>query len=98
MAARWEEIAPGTPCLIQFTSQELELHNDELDLLEGLGEVLRQLQSDNLIPLGGMVPREKYEQALEVNHNVKKMFVDMAETESQRLLFSQIWPYQDRDL
>lgn len=98
VAARWEEIAPGTPCLIQFTSQELELHNDELDLLEGLGEVLRQLQSDNLIPLGGMVPREKYEQALEVNHNVKKMFVDMAETESQRLLFSQIWPYQDRDL
>ncbi|CZT12207.1 uncharacterized protein RCO7_10448 [Rhynchosporium graminicola] len=97
--ARWEEIAPSAqPCPIQFTQHELELHNAEMELVEGLGEVLHQLQNDNLIPLGGMVLREKYKQASQINNSVKKMFVDMAESESQKVLYSRIWPYQDQDL
>lgn len=99
VAARWKEIAPATvPCPIQFTEDELQLHNSELELLEGLGEVLHQLQSDNLIPLGGMVFRDDYEQALRVNNAVREMFVDMAESESQKALHSRIWPYQDQEL
>jgi hypothetical protein len=55
-AARWKEIAPVTaPCPIQFTEHEPELHNGGLELVEGLEEVLHQLQNDNLIPLGGIV-------------------------------------------
>jgi Ser/Thr protein kinase RdoA (MazF antagonist) len=99
VAAQWKESALGTvSCPIQFTEEELELHNDEMELLEGLGEVLHQLQNSNLIPLGGMVHRENYEQALYSNHAVKEKFVNMAESESQRVLFSRIWPYQDQDL
>ncbi|KAF2463885.1 kinase-like protein [Lindgomyces ingoldianus] len=94
LAAQWEDIAPATvSCPIQFTEKELELHNSELELLEGLGEVLHQLQKDNLIPLGGMVLRENYEQASYTNNAVKEMFVNMAESESQKLLYSRIWPY-----
>lgn len=56
IAAQWGEVAPVTvSCPIQFTKNELELHNSELELVEGLGEVLHQLQNDNLIPVGGMV-------------------------------------------
>ncbi|KAG4429419.1 hypothetical protein IFR05_015093 [Cadophora sp. M221] len=96
--ARWEEIAPtALPCLIKFTKHELELHNAEMELVEGLGEVLHQLQNDNLISLDGMVLREKYEQASHINHRVKEMFVDMAESETQKALYSRIWPYQDQD-
>jgi hypothetical protein len=95
LASRWKEIVPATtPCPIQFTEHELQLHNSELELVEGLGEVLHQLQSDDLIPLGGMVPREGYEQALHVNNVVREMFVDMAQSESQKALYSRIWPYQ----
>ncbi|KAG0645021.1 Altered inheritance [Hyphodiscus hymeniophilus] len=98
LASRWKEIAPATtPCPIQFTEHELQLHNSELELVEGLGEVLYQLQINDLIPLGGMVPREGYEQALHVNNVVREMFVDMAQSESQKTLYSRIWPYQDRD-
>jgi len=98
VVARWNEVATAsTPCPIQFTERELKLHSDQLELAEGLGEVLHQLQNDNLIPLGGMVLRENYEQAMHINNNVRKMFIDMAESESQRILYSQIWPYQDRD-
>ena len=66
-------------------------------IVEGLGEVLHRLQNDNLIPLGGMVLRENYEQALRVSHAVKEMFVDMVGSESQRALHSRIWPYQDQE-
>ena len=98
VAARWKEIAPATaPCPIQFTENELELHSSELELVEGLGEVLHQLQKDSLIPLGGMVLRENYEQALHINNAVREMFVNMAESESQKILHSRIWPYQERD-
>ncbi|TVY85520.1 Altered inheritance of mitochondrial mitochondria protein [Lachnellula suecica] len=98
VVARWEEIAPANlPCPIKFTEHELMLHNAELELVEGLGEVLHQLQNNNLIPLGGMVLREKYEQASHINQSVKEMFVDMAESESQKALYSRIWPYQDQD-
>jgi hypothetical protein len=97
IASRWQDIAPAsTPCPIQFSDRELELHSNELELVEGLGEVLHQLQNDNLIPLGGMVLREDYEQALHVNNSVREMFVDMAESESQKALYSRIWPYQDQ--
>jgi hypothetical protein len=85
------------PCPIQFTEHELELHNAELELVEALGEVLHQPQNDNLIPLGGMVLRENYEQALHINNRIREMFVDMAESEPQKVLYSRIWPYQDRD-
>jgi hypothetical protein len=98
LAARWKEIAPAlTPCPIKFTEHELELHNSELELVEGLGEVLHQLHYNNLIPLGGMVLRESYEQALHINNSVKEMFVDMAKSESQKVLYSRIWPYQDSE-
>jgi len=41
VAARWKEIAPATtPCPIQFTDHEVDLHNGELKLVEGRGEVL----------------------------------------------------------
>ena len=96
VASRWKEIAPvTTPCPIQFTEQELQLHSSELELVEGLGEVLHQLQIDDLIPIGGMVPREGYEQASHVNNVVREMFVDMAQSEAQKALYSRIWPCQD---
>ena len=95
IAADWGNFAPATvSCPIQFTKKELELHESEMELLEGLGEVLNQLESDNLIPLGGMVLRENYEQALHISNTVKDMFVDMAESEPQRVLYSRLWPYQ----
>lgn len=85
IAAQWEEIAPATThCPLLFTEKELELHSSELELVEGLGEVLHQLQNDNLIPLGGMVLRENYDQALHINNAVREMFVNMADSESRK--------------
>ncbi|PGH19354.1 hypothetical protein AJ80_03994 [Polytolypa hystricis UAMH7299] len=98
IVSRWKHVTPATtPCPVQFSREELELHGSELELVEGLGEVLRQLQNDNLIPLGGMVPREDYEQVSHINNHVRETFVNLAESEQQRALYSQIWPYQGRE-
>ncbi|TVY51693.1 Altered inheritance of mitochondria protein 9, mitochondrial, partial [Lachnellula cervina] len=94
IAAHWKHICQNsTTCPISFTAQELELHNEEMEVLEELGTVLHLLQDQNLISVGGRVLREDYEGARAVNRHVKKMFVDMAEDEQQRTLFEKIWPY-----
>jgi hypothetical protein len=46
---------------------ELELHNEEMGLLEELGTVLQLLQDQNLIEVGGRVLREDYDRAKAVN-------------------------------
>jgi hypothetical protein len=98
IVARWNSIVlTADLCPIDFSEMELESHQAELENLEGFKEVLHQLEKDNHIPLGGMIPRGKYEHALYVNNTVKEMFVNLAEDESQKQLYSKIWPYQDRE-
>ncbi|EEP76095.1 predicted protein [Uncinocarpus reesii 1704] len=96
--ARWQHIQQtSTPCPIDFTPSELQLHSDEMELLEGLSQVLHGLQNNNLISLGGMVLREDFEQTSAINQRVKKMFIDLVESQEQKELCSRIWPYQDRE-
>jgi hypothetical protein len=95
VAAYWKDIIPNSgPCPIRFTKEELELHNEEMELLEDLSTVLHLLQEQNLISVGGMVRRELYERALSVNKNVKKMWMDMVEDDEDKALCEKIWPYE----
>ncbi|RFU34648.1 hypothetical protein B7463_g1745, partial [Scytalidium lignicola] len=94
IAAHWKDIAPNLKtCPIDFTEHELELHNEEMELLEELGTVLHLLQNQNLISVGGMVLREDYDRAQVVNKCVKEMLLDMGEYEQQKALYEKIWPY-----
>lgn len=94
--AHWSELAPSGPsCPAEFTDDELELHRSEMEIIEGLSTVMHQLQNENIIPLGGMVRRDDYKQAQELNRRFKRMFVDLAEDDHQRDLHSKVWPYQE---
>ncbi|KAH7356964.1 hypothetical protein BKA65DRAFT_580178 [Rhexocercosporidium sp. MPI-PUGE-AT-0058] len=94
IAARWQEIYPDSKtCPISFTDQELWLHNEEMELLEELGTVLRLLEDQNLIAVGGRVLRDDYERAQAVNTTVKEMFVDMGEDEQHKAFYEKLWPY-----
>ena len=97
IVARWENLFPDNcPCPIEFTESELELHGKEMELIEGLGSIMRQLDAENMIPLGGMVRYQNYERAQHVNDLFKKDFISLAEDEQQRNLHSKVWPYQDK--
>ena len=93
IAAHWDKISPGTPCPIEFTERELELHDEEMELLEELGTVLHLLENQNLISVGGRVLRENFDRAQLINQQVKKMLIDMGEDEETRTLYEKIWPY-----
>jgi hypothetical protein len=94
IAARWKDIPSNlSSCPVKFTKDELELHNEEMELLEELGTVLHLLQDQNLISVGGMVLREDYKRAEAVNNHVKKMFMDIGEDDQEKALYGKIWPY-----
>ena len=98
IATQWEQDPSLTePCPLEFTKEELELHNREWETLKGFTVVLRQLRNDHNIAPSGMVIREGYDAAVRVNEVYKKMLLDMAEDEEQSKLFERAWPYQDHD-
>lgn len=64
-----------------------------MNMLEGISEILQQLQDDEVIPLGGMVLPEVYQRAVELSNFFKHEFVRLAENEQQRELHAKVWPY-----
>lgn len=93
--ARWNDMGHrGTSCPISFDQEELLRHQDEMDMLEGISQILQQLQDDGLIPLGGMVDPRLYERAMESNDFFKSEFVGLAENKQQQELHAKVWPYQ----
>lgn len=94
--AHWKRISQESgACPIHFTAREIELHETEMDLLEGLEKIKHQLQEENIIPLGGMVLPEHYEQAKTASYHFKEFYISLGEDEQRKTLHSKIWPYQD---
>ncbi|KAE8152193.1 kinase-like domain-containing protein [Aspergillus avenaceus] len=92
--ARWSDIDHSEkPCPIKFTDEELQTHQSEMELIEGISGIMHQLQDEGLIPLGGMVRQEYYEAAKKFNETFKQRFVEMAENDDQRELHRMVWPY-----
>lgn len=94
--AHWRDIAPESDSFpINFTDLEMDLHGKEMELVEGLGKIMHQLQDENMIPLGGMVRPEHYDQAKDTNNHFKEVFISLGEDDQKKFLHSKVWPYQD---
>lgn len=94
IVARWNDMGHGEiPCPVNFGEEELLQHQDGMNMLEGISEILQQLQDDEVIPLGGMVLPEVYQRAVELSNFFKHEFVRLAENEQQRELHAKVWPY-----
>lgn len=95
VVVRWTDLKYKQESIaVDFGEEELIRHGDELNLLEGISDIVHQLQDAGLIPLGGMVRPEYYERAMELNERFKNEFVELAENESQRDLHTKVWPYK----
>ena len=95
--AHWEEIVPDASktCPVRFSKEELALHQDEMDLIEGLSSIMHQLQDEAMIPLGGMVRPGDYARLKELNRRFMQDFVDLGENSQQKALYAKVWPYLD---
>ncbi|KAH8727686.1 phosphotransferase enzyme family protein [Phaeosphaeriaceae sp. PMI808] len=96
LVAQWDGIfGEDTPCPINFSTEELELHAKEEENMGGVGKMLSLLQEQGVLPADGMVQPEYYQTAIENCHKYKEVFLSAAENEGERELYSKLWPYQE---
>lgn len=96
IAAHWDEIFASNqlPCPIKFTNRELELRSEEEENIDTIGHILAMFRDKGVLPVDGMVEPKDYEIANENNRKFKNIFIGLAKDESERELFSKLWPYQ----
>ncbi|KAE8415019.1 kinase-like domain-containing protein [Aspergillus pseudocaelatus] len=99
LAAYWEEISSdsGLPCPLQFTKTDLQLYSEEEETIDGVGQLLTILHDQALLPHDGMVRSNDYEAAVNISRKVKEIFLGLAQDETERELFSKLWPYQETE-
>jgi hypothetical protein len=92
--AHWEEIVPDATktCPMRFSEGGLALHQDEMNLIDGLSAIMHQLQDEAMIPLGGMVRPDDHERLKELNRRVMQDFVDLGQTAPQKALHAKVGP------
>lgn len=96
IVAGWKEIFnEDTPCPIAFSTEVLELHAKEEENIDGVGQMLSLFRAEGVLPADGMVRPEDYQTAIENCRKYKEVFLDTAENEEERDLYSKLWPYQD---
>ncbi|RAH76776.1 hypothetical protein BO86DRAFT_413617 [Aspergillus japonicus CBS 114.51] len=94
VVAQWDDVCTsGIKCPINFSQRELEEHEEEMELIEGVSLVLRQLQEQGLLPLSGMVLREQYDDAQRLNQHFRNEFIALGEDAKQRAMLARLWPY-----
>lgn len=97
LAAHWEDIFPNTqlPCPISFTDKEVELHTEEEENMDGVGQMLAIFRDQGVLPVDGMVEHEDFEIARENSRKIRDIFIGLAKDEAERELFTKLWPYQE---
>lgn len=94
--SRWNEIfGENTQCPITFSAEELERHAREEENVNGVGKMLSLFQDEGVLPSDGMVQPEDYQTAVENCRKYKHIFLNAAQNQYERDLYSKIWPYQD---
>jgi hypothetical protein len=94
--AQWNHIfGEDTQCPITFSKEELEMHAKEEENMDGVGKMLSLLQDQGVLPADGMVQPEDYQTAVENCHKYKEVFLNAAENEEEKDLYSKLWPYQE---
>jgi hypothetical protein len=96
LAARWTDIfGEDTQCPITFSAEEVELHAQEEENVEGLGKMLSLFRDQSILPADGMVLPEDYQTAVENCREYKQIFLNAAQDQEERELYDRIWPYND---
>jgi hypothetical protein len=93
--AQWEELVPGVPCPINFTIEDVELHSEEEENINGVGKMLRLFRDESVLPVDGMVDPKDYDIAQKNSRELKDTFIGLAKNDEERELFTRLWPYQE---
>ncbi|KAL9083058.1 MAG: hypothetical protein Q9165_008682 [Trypethelium subeluteriae] len=96
ISLRWNEIfGEDTPCPIKFSAEELKQHVREGENVNSVEDMLSMFRDQRVLPANGVVHPEDYQTAVENCRKYKQVFLDAAENQYERDLYSRLWPYQD---
>ncbi|ODM17447.1 hypothetical protein SI65_07122 [Aspergillus cristatus] len=95
LVAVWDKLYPEIPCPIEFSDEEKELHPKEGENVNIVRKVLQSFRGGTLVPIGGMIDAEEYDQEVENSRTFKSVFIGMAKSEEDKELFDKIWPFQE---
>ncbi|EFR03942.1 phosphotransferase enzyme family protein [Nannizzia gypsea CBS 118893] len=97
--ALWDRLRPDetVEAPFSFTREELDLHMKEDENITGVGQMLKLFRDQGILPVDGMVDPEDYGTARANCRKFKDIFIGAAKDGQERELFSELWPYQDRE-
>lgn len=96
LAVDWEDLfpVPETPCPITFSSKDIEVHAQEQENMEGVGQMLKLFRDQAVLSVDGMVDPQDYEIARKNCQKCKDIFIGLAKDDDEREWFAKLWPYQ----
>ena len=101
----WRELADDNGCVgetiplcpITFTKSDVQHTIEVLEQQEDTDMQLEHIQNAIGINADGWVPSEQYEGAVERARLIKKQGLDSLDTEDERRMTSEHWPFDDFD-
>ena len=91
----WSEFSPDTLCPIGFNSEDIELHSQEEENINGVGRMLLMFREEAVLPADGMVDSEDYESVRENCRKIRDILIGLAKDEGEKELFNNLWPYKE---
>ncbi|KAH8816555.1 phosphotransferase enzyme family protein [Xylogone sp. PMI_703] len=95
LADHWDELIEGVECPIHFSEEERRIHAKEGENVTAIGEVLKLLHEQNVLPEDGMVDPIDYEKAKQNVVKFKQIYVGSGSTPEEKRLLERLWPYRD---
>lgn len=93
---QWTELCPDSgQCPITFSEEELVLHAYEEENQQGIGGILKLFKDRWSLSTDGMVDPAEFAQTKAAIDDYRNVFLESADNEADRELFSKLWPYQD---
>jgi hypothetical protein len=81
---------PEVSCPIQFSSEKKKLHPREGENVDIVRKALKSFRCRTLVPIGGMIDAEDYDQTVESTRTSKSVFINMAESEENKEFYGRI--------
>lgn len=97
LVADWEELFPGIPCPIGFSSEDVEFQAKERENINGVGHMLTLFRDQAVLPVDGMVDPKDFDIARENCRKFKDIFIRLGKDDDERELFRNLWPYQESE-
>lgn len=93
---QWTELSPDSgQCPISFSEEERAQHAYEEENQQGIRGILNLFKDRWSLSTDGMVDPADFAQTKAAIDDYRKVFLESAEDEDEKVLFSKLWPYQD---